>query len=185
MSSRPQLLVVLDLDETLIHASARIDPTAADFMSGPHPCAIRPHARELIAEIIDRYTVGVWTSAGSLHADTVVEELFGGPQSLAFVWSAAQCTDHRDLDTMETVSLKNLHKLRRRGFDLDRVIAIDDSPEKHRRNYGNLLRVQPWAGDRDDTELEDVRHLLRWLDQQPSVRRTELRGWRSREFWRP
>lgn len=175
---------MFDLDETLMHASARIAPPLADFMSGPHPCVVRPYARELIEECLERYDVGVWTSAGSLHADTVVGELFGNSQALLFVWSAAQCTPQRDFDTMETVPLKNLHKLRRLGFDLDRVVAVDDSPEKHRRNYGNLLRVRPWSGDRDDTELDDVRNFLRWLDQQPTVRQIEKRGWRSRQFWR-
>lgn len=52
-------LVVFDLDETLIHASVRASPSHADSMSGRHPCIIRPYARELIAECLDRYEVGV------------------------------------------------------------------------------------------------------------------------------
>jgi TFIIF-interacting CTD phosphatase-like protein len=179
-----RLLVVFDLDETLIHATLRIAPGMADFMSGPHPCAIRPHAIGLVEECLDRYDVAVWTSAGSLHAETVVSELFGDDAPLRFVWSAQHCTPYRNHETFEDVSLKNLHKLRRKGINLDRVIAIDDTPEKHQRSYGNLLRVQPWMGDREDTELDDVRRYLRWLDGQPSTRRVEKRGWRTQTHWR-
>jgi carboxy-terminal domain RNA polymerase II polypeptide A small phosphatase len=184
MSDTPPLLVVFDLDETLIHSSFGVHPALADFMSGPHPCVVRPYARELISECLDRYRVGVWTSAGSLHANTVVKELFGDADALRFVYSAEQCTPFRDFDTMETVAVKNLHKLRRRGFDLDRVVAIDDSPEKHRRNYGNLLRVKPWTGEQEDDELNDARLYLRWLDSHPSVRQVEKRGWRHQQSWR-
>ncbi len=184
MNARQPLLVVFDLDETLIHVSASVSSSQADFMSGRHACIVRPYARELIAECLDRYDVGVWTSAGSLHADAVVEALFSETRGPSFVWSAAQCTPHRDFDTMNEVSVKNLHKLRRRGVDLDRVVAIDDSPEKHRRNYGNLLHVHPWEGDLDDTELDDARVYLRWLALHPSVRAVEKRGWRRQQAWR-
>jgi carboxy-terminal domain RNA polymerase II polypeptide A small phosphatase len=179
-----RLLVVFDLDETLVHATTRISPAAADFTSGAHSCVVRPHARTLVGECLARYDVAVWTSAGSLHAETVVSEVFGDAARLRFVWSAEHCTPHRDLETFEDVPLKNLHKLRRRGIDLDRVVAIDDSPEKHQRTYGNLLRVQPWSGDQDDSELDDVRLYLRWLNRQPSIKKVEKRGWRHQTYWR-
>lgn len=178
------LLVVFDLDETLIHASSMIAAASADFRSGPYRCIVRPGARELVAHALERFDVGVWTSAGSLHCDSVVEALFPDRSALRFVWSAERCVRIRDFDRNEIVPLKQLNKLKGLGFGLDRIVAIDDSPEKHQRNYGNLLRVKPWMGEPDDDELFDVARYLNWLAVQESVRRVEKRGWRQQRHWR-
>jgi carboxy-terminal domain RNA polymerase II polypeptide A small phosphatase len=177
------LLVVFDLDETLIHGTNAIAEELADFMSGPHRCRYRPHALDLVGECLDRYDVGVWTSAGEGHAANVVDAVFGSSANLRFVWSNSRCTKTRDCETDEIVWIKDLSKLKKLGHNLDRVVAIDDSPEKHARNFGNLLRVQPWTGDQDDTELLDVGRYLEWLDHQPSVRKVEKRGWRNLTHW--
>jgi carboxy-terminal domain RNA polymerase II polypeptide A small phosphatase len=182
MSDR--LTVVFDLDETLIHGSQSIPSEWADFMSGPYRCMIRPHALDLIEECLGKYNVGIWTSAGVHHAASVVEALFDDPELLHFVWSAERCTDWRDFELNEMVSIKDLRKLKRLGHDLNRIVAIDDSPEKHQRNFGNLLRVRPWTGEQEDTELLDVAKYLNWLSTQPSVRSVEKRGWRNQTHWR-
>jgi TFIIF-interacting CTD phosphatase-like protein len=124
-----RLLVILDLDETLIHGSTSIAKETADFQSGPHRCLIRPHALDLIDALLDRFEVAVWTSAGELHAQSVVDALFESRDDLSFVWSASRCTDYRDFENDRTVSLKQSKKLRRYGYELDHVIAIDESPE--------------------------------------------------------
>ncbi len=65
------------------------------------------------------------------HATTcsVFEALFDVPERLHFVWSADRCTDWRDFEINEMVSIKDLRKLKRLGLDLKRMVAIDDSPE--------------------------------------------------------
>ena len=177
MSDR--LTVVFDLDETLIDGSQSIPAEKADFMSGPYRCMVRPRALDLIEECLEKYNVRVWTSAGVHHATSVVEALFEDPEHLHFVWSAERCTDWRDFELNEMVSIKDLRKLKRLRLDLNRIVAIDDSTEKHQRNFGNLLRVRPWTGEQEDTELLDVATYLRWLSSQPSVRSVEKRGWRN------
>jgi carboxy-terminal domain RNA polymerase II polypeptide A small phosphatase len=181
---KSRLLVIFDLDETLIHGSNATPVDCADFMSGPHRCRYRPHALDLVGGCFERYDVGVWTSAGEDHAASVVDAVFGSSANLQFVWSNSRCTKTRDYELDEIVWIKDLGKLKKLGYDLDRVVAIDDSPEKHARNFGNLLRVTPWTGDQDDTELQDVARYLQWLDQQPSVRSVEKRGWRNLTHWR-
>jgi carboxy-terminal domain RNA polymerase II polypeptide A small phosphatase len=178
------LLVILDLDETLIYANSSITPEAADFQSGPYGCIVRPYARQLIAALLDRFDVAVWTSAGESHADSVVAALFPSKEDLAFVWSSIRCTEYRDFENNRVVSLKNLRKLRRHGHDLSRVVAIDDSPEKYMRNYGNLVRVDPWMGEPGDTQLADLALYIEWLAAHPDVRRVEKRGWSRLASWR-
>ena len=148
---RQRLLVVLDLDETLVHGGGHIPRELADFHSGPCPCMVRPNARTFVKDCLDRYDVAVWTSAGEDHAHSVVGALFPDLQALSFVWTAAQCTERRDPETYESVSIKDLRKVRRAGYSLERTVVVDDSPEKHTRNFGNLLRVTPWTGQPGDT----------------------------------
>ena len=179
-----RLTVVFDLDETLIHGSQSIPVEWADFMSGPYRCMIRPHAFDLINECLDKYNVGIWTSAGVHHATSVVEALFDDPERLNFVWSAERCTDWRDFEFNEMVSIKDLRKLKRLGLDLNRIVAIDDSPEKHQRNFGNLLRVRPWTGEQEETELLGVAEYLNCLFPQTIQTSVEKRGWRNQTHWR-
>jgi carboxy-terminal domain RNA polymerase II polypeptide A small phosphatase len=56
--------------------------------------------------------------------------------------------------------------------------------KKHQGHFGNLLRVRPWTGEQEDTELLDVVKYLNWLSTQPSVRSVEKRGWRNQTHWR-
>jgi TFIIF-interacting CTD phosphatase-like protein len=179
-----RLLVILDLDETLIHASTSIAAEVADFQSGPYRCLIRPHALDLINALLDQFQVAVWTSAGESHARSVVDALFESRDNLSFLWSASRCTDHRDFENDRTVSLKQLKKLRRYGYELDRVVVIDDSPEKHMRNYGNLIRVVPWFGEPGDNQLEHLAEYVSWLNTHDDVRKVEKRGWPKQTHWR-
>ncbi len=85
----------------------------------------------------------------------------------------------RDFQSDTWVQIKNFAKLRRRGFDLDRVLVVDDSPEKHVKNYGNLLRVRPYEGAVDDDELLALATYLVSLSSLRDVRSIEKRRWRK------
>nr|WP_305119105.1 NIF family HAD-type phosphatase [Tahibacter harae] len=75
---------------------------------------------------------------------------------------------------------KPLRKLRRRDYGLRRVLVVDDSPEKHTRNYANLVAVQAFEGDPADDELPRLARYLEQLAPEPDHRRVEKRRWRRR-----
>ncbi len=56
---------------------------------------------------------------------------------------------------------------------------MDDSPEKHVKNYGNLLRVRPYEGAVDDDELLALATYLVSLASLRDVRSIEKRRWRK------
>ena len=58
---------------------------------------------------------------------------------------------------------KNLSKLRKLGFALERILMVDDSPEKLAQHYGNHIRVSPFTGDESDSELRDLLPFLESL----------------------
>lgn len=74
--------------------------------------------------------------------------------------------------------VKDLKTIRRVGYELERVIVVDDTAKKHERNYGNLVRVRPFEGQLDDDELLYLATYLETLAGVDDVRVVEKRGWR-------
>lgn len=172
-------LLVLDLDETLVHATETALAHPADFAVGPYHVYKRPHLAAFLGEVLAAFDVGVWTSSGERYAAQVIGRLFE-PSALKFVWSSARCTAARDWTTGEYTTIKNLAKLRRQGYALESIVAVDDTPSKYARSYGNLVTVREFVGDRLDDELLLLARYLRTLLPLPNVRAIEKRGWRER-----
>ena len=55
-----------------------------------------------------------------------------------------------------------------------------EAPEKHKDNYGNLVRVSDFTGDPADRELLLLKDYLNRLKLEPNVRTIEKRNWRAR-----
>lgn len=176
-SAKP--LLILDLDETLLFADENELARAPDFALGPYAVYRRPHLDAFLASVARRYTLAVWTSSNALYATGICAEIFSGGPAPAFVWARNRCTPRRDLANDSWTHAKHLSKLKRRGFDLRRVLVVDDSPDKHHRNYGNLVRVQPYFGALDDTELPRLGAYLDAIADVADFRRLEKRYWHA------
>lgn len=171
-------LLVLDLDETLIYASEQALDRDPDFQIGPYFVYRRPHLDEFIRRTREHFDLAVWTSSGAVYAHLVVQHIFPN-QPLRFVWASQRCTTVVDPMTGEYASTKNLRKLKRIGVELRSVIAVDDTPFKYRRSYGNLVCVSEFTGDPADTELRWLADYLLTLADVANVRSIEKRGWRN------
>jgi RNA polymerase II subunit A small phosphatase-like protein len=172
-------LLILDLDETLIYADTKPLGRPADFRAGPYFVHRRPHVDAFLAACLEWFEVAVWTSSSPSYAAVVVRHLVEDPGRLAFVWASERCTWSMDRECGEYRSSKNLRKVKKRGYRLEEVIVVDDSPEKHRRSYGNLVRVAPYYGRETDDELPALQAYLERLRAVENVRAVEKRGWRS------
>lgn len=171
-------LLILDLDETLIHASDDPLPVGESFRLGPYHACERPHVREFLRLVGERFRLAVWSSAGSAYVALVVERLFGGAEGLDFVWSRERCTQRFCPETYGYYWRKNLKKVKRLGYDLSQVIAVDDTPRKWEQSYGNLVTVRAFTGAVEDEELPLLARYLETLAGVEDVRRVEKRGWR-------
>jgi len=177
MKGSTRKLLVLDLDETLIHGCP--GASGGDFLAAGIPVFVRPGARVFLEQMAVTFDLAVWTSASSDYASEIVSALFhDSPQ---FVWCRERCVRRFDPETRETEFVKDLKKLRRLGWDLAQVLVVDDSPEKLARNYGNLVRVPPFTGAPDDL-LAHLAIFLAYLARQPDVRKIEKRRWQENMF---
>lgn len=174
------LLVVFDLDETLIHSAERPLARDPDFTIGPFPAYKRPFAEELLADCARDCTLAVWTSATRDYADAILDQLMPEGVSLAFVWTRERCTRRYMPEEQGYGWIKDLKKVKRRGFPLERVLMVDDIPGNLARQYGNYIRVTPYLGDENDRELVLLARYLRELREVENVRKIEKRGWQAR-----
>ncbi|MCB9399056.1 MAG: HAD family hydrolase [Acidobacteria bacterium] len=124
------------------------------------------------------FQVAVWTSSTAAYARSVCPLVFPDLERLAFIWARNRCTPTRIFALDHWVDAKPLQKLKRRGYDLARVLVVDDQPEKFTRNYGNLVQVTPFLGDPSDDELPHLAKYLAQLAAVPDVRTIEKRNWR-------
>ncbi|MGE0784856.1 MAG: NIF family HAD-type phosphatase [Sandaracinaceae bacterium] len=173
-------LLVLDLDETLIHATRAPLAREADFGVASFHVYRRPHLERFLAYVLERFRVGIWTSSSDLYARHVIRATFPADAPLAFIYTRERCTHHFDRESHDVVALKPLKKLRRFGYSPSHILAVDDSPEKWVRSHGNLVRVHPFEGDPHDDELLALSAYLDTLGAVPDVRPIEKRGWRLR-----
>ena len=179
---RERPLLILDLDETLLWATADEPDAPYDFHAFGYYVTKRPHLDIFLENAFSWFDVAVWTSSGEDYATAVVAEVFDDPSKLLFVYSSSRCTQRYDSDTAEHYFLKDLKKVKRKGFPLNRILMIDDSPEKLRRQYGNHLCLRPFEGDQGDRELLDVLPFLKWIRTQDDFRKIEKRDWRRRRL---
>jgi TFIIF-interacting CTD phosphatase-like protein len=186
VNSRDKLLI-LDLDETLVHATETPLAAEPDFVVFDYSVYQRPHLDTFIATCLEWFDVAVWTSSGTEYAAAVVAAIFPDPQLLKFVWASDRCSiacnyNHDLIDGYipQYYSRKPLKKVKRLGYKLESIIAIDDTPRKWENSYGNLVRIQPFIGDESDTELLDLLKYLDRLRHKDNIRQIEKRGWRER-----
>jgi TFIIF-interacting CTD phosphatase-like protein len=176
-----RLLIILDLDETLVHVTEHALVWRPHFTVRGYAGYRRPHLDAFFEELRGRYDLAVWTAAGRTYATEVLTEVMPRHAELAFLWCADRCTEHFDHETRDRTTIKRVEKVRKQGYDLARVIVVDDSPEKHLKNYGNLVPVKPFLGDPSDNELPAVARFIHSLEDEPNVRSVEKRYWRTGE----
>lgn len=186
----PNVLLILDLDETLLHASTRELGRPADFTLFDYHVYLRPHLPEFLREASRHFELAVWSSAADDYVAEVVRRIFPADVPLAFVWGRSRCTycfnhhafeesghaDYRD----HYDYVKVLKKLRRRGYRLERVLIVDDTPAKAKRNFGNAIYPSEYLGQPHDDELLRLLAYLLQLKDAENVRLIEKRDWAGR-----
>ncbi len=178
MLSDNRKLLILDIDETLVHASERPLDRKADFTLGNYFVYRRPFLSEFLAWSMGRFQVALWTSGSQSYAAEIAKMIYAGPSEFAFIWSQERCTWCYDTESQEHYWRKELKKVKRKGYDLSSVLIVDDKPVGLRHSYGNLIRVKPFYGDENDLELWLLRQYLETIKDVENVRTIEKRGWR-------
>ncbi|WP_299122920.1 HAD family hydrolase [uncultured Winogradskyella sp.] len=186
-----KILLVLDIDETLVHATPERLSRKADFKVFDYFVYLRPYLNDFLTDIKDDFLVSVWSSASDDYVEEVVKKIFPKDFDLKFVWGRSRCTPKRflhidDYDNSESRYLdhfnyiKPLKKVKKRGYNMDKILIVDDTPHKSSDNYGNAIYPKEYLGDTDDDELKELSKYLKTLKNIGNVRKIEKRGWRNK-----
>lgn len=184
-----KILLILDLDETLIYATRDELTHKADFKVGTYHVYKRPWLDEFISFVETNFIVAVWSSASDEYVEEVVKNIFPDESRLAFVWGRSRCVQKRNLQIDEQGYysddyyahyhfVKPLKKVKRHGFELDRILIIDDTPHKSQNNYGNAIYPSAYTGNTHDDELKLLMYYLAHLKGKKGLRSIEKRNWK-------
>ena len=179
-------LAILDVDETLIYASKEKLTRDPDFEVFDYNVYKRPYLNEFVNKLEKSYDIAIWSSAGNDYVNSIISQL-NLDVEIQFIWGRNETTQKRQLiDYYETGNdtelyyVKSLKKVKRKGYELERILIIDDSPHKSKLNYGNAIYPKSYKGDANDDELLKLIKYLETIKDEPNFRSIEKRNWRMK-----
>eukprot|EP00545_Synedropsis_sp_CCMP1620_P003280 CAMPEP_0119014088 /NCGR_PEP_ID=MMETSP1176-20130426/9348_1 /TAXON_ID=265551 /ORGANISM="Synedropsis recta cf, Strain CCMP1620" /LENGTH=282 /DNA_ID=CAMNT_0006967227 /DNA_START=58 /DNA_END=906 /DNA_ORIENTATION=+ len=186
------LVVVLDMDECLIHSqflsaqssnlAHQVLKPAEEWKTGddkenqdvvdsfqvrlPDGDMVhvnqRPHLHEFLARVSEKFETHVFTAAMEIYAKPVLDTL--DPHQTRFTkrWYRESC-----VQTQEGAFVKNLGVLQKNEA---RIVLVDNNPLSFLANPSNGILVTSFYSDADDQTLPAVLELLDELDGHDDVR---------------
>lgn len=135
LGPRRKNLLVFDLNGLLVYRVYRSNKP--DGRYGNHLVFRRPFAEEFMQFCLERFEVGIWSSAQEKNVDAVLDCMMANQRTrLLFVWGQSQCTDSgfKSLEKkMKPLFFKELkkvwHHFEEKHSESD-TLLIDDHPYK-------------------------------------------------------
>lgn len=172
-------LLVLDLDETLVHSRKAPLDRPADFHVPPFSCYIRPGATEFIRAASRWYEVAVWTASTPGYAHRVVRQVFPDTVQPRFVLTRNHCRRSYDAESRLYNVSKPLDRLEKLGFDLSSLLLVDNRPDSYFEQPDNGIPIEDYLGAAHDTELGRLLDYLEFVAPLEDVRMIDKTGWRE------
>ncbi|XP_004303039.1 PREDICTED: probable C-terminal domain small phosphatase [Fragaria vesca subsp. vesca] len=172
-------LLVFSLNGCLIHRVYGHDKAnipsdrSPDGTYGKHLVFKRPFAEEFMQFCLERFEIGIWSSAQEKHVDGILESVMGRIRNrLSFVWDQAECTDTGFKSVENTrkplfvKDLKGLWKYLDRKYSESDTLLIDDKPYKALLNppHTGIFLDSYTADNVDDNALDPKGKLGKFLD---------------------
>lgn len=173
-------LLVLDIDETLLYSSLEHLGREPDFVVAPYFVYKRPGVNKFLETCFDWFEVGIWTSATADYSEEILKNLMSNISRISFLWCRDKCTRRFDYETLREYYLKDIKKLKKKGYKIEKIIVIEDSRQAVQRNYGNAIIVQEYQGETNDDELLKLLRYLEKLGTVENVRTIDKRNWRNK-----
>jgi RNA polymerase II subunit A small phosphatase-like protein len=169
---RGRKTLVLDLDETLVHAKFldSVENKADHFFKINFKnkmlsvqLYIRPGAQDFIREMAKQYEVVIFTASRPAYANKVIDII--DPDNLvAHRLFRDSCSEHHIIDQdskgKTLLWVKDMSRLSRY---IDDVVIIDNSPSAYIYQKENGMPIDSWTGDQDDSDLYKYLNIFRMI----------------------
>ena len=171
----PQPLLVLDIDETLLFAATSPLPRACDYKAQRTWIYKRPHVDPFLRFCATHFETAVWTGARRSYTDEILRYVFSDFRP-AFVLCEQHCINMSPIDRRH-IAIKPLSNLSRLGYSLDRILAVDDTPENHCLNPENLIHIPPYRAAGECHALPLLQRYLEHIKDQAQLNTIDHRCW--------
>ncbi|RKO97834.1 hypothetical protein CXG81DRAFT_14814 [Caulochytrium protostelioides] len=165
---RRRKTLVLDLDETLIHSTARSArgyEHTIEVMLGKHVCLYfvfkRPFCDYFLQKVSSWYDVVIFTASMPEYADPVIDWLDKGRTMVQRRMFRNACTLHNG------TYVKDLEQI---NSDLSQICLLDNSPISYALQQDNGIPIDDWTQDPNDEALLDLLPFLEALRFTDDVR---------------
>ena len=178
---KSEILLVLDVDETLIHSVTKKDAfeltSKPDFsiLDGDYVVFTRPNVEQFLSDISKIYDLAIWSSATDDYLAAILTKITPKEVEYEFIWGRNRCTERYNSESQKPYHEKHLNKIK--SHSLDKILIVDDSVEKARANYGNLIPIKAFVTDKNDKVLVKLYQYLVSLKNVNDVRKIEKRSW--------
>ncbi|WP_299683009.1 HAD family hydrolase [uncultured Dokdonia sp.] len=177
--NKKNILLILDLDETLIHATEVQQDIPHCFTYADYYIYKRPYLEEFLKMVSVYFDLAIWSSADDRYVEDIVAQIKPPTIDFKFIWGRSRCTTRRDYSLDTYIHEKRLKKVKKQGYTIERMLIVDDSPEKTKDNYGNAIYINPFEGNQEDHELQLLLKYLSSIKELENIRNLEKRGWRN------
>lgn len=178
------MIIILDLDETLVHTSESVIPNLSYFKYDDLFVHKRPHLDFFIKKLMndDYYDFAVWSAGKYGYVHHIVNKIFPRTADIAFVMTRDDCNEKRDKPLYKARNLYNQlycgNQLIQTKKDplpvyiepktVHDFIIIDDREAVTSYDQLNHLQIPPFEGDSDDSELQILWEYLESNKGKPS-----------------
>lgn len=181
-------ILVLDLDETLIHSHHDGSPspltpaTPPDFIVRVkienHPVRFfvhkRPHVDFFLSMVSQWYDVVIFTASMEMYGMAVAKKLESNRNIFKQKFFRQHCTMDFNGYTKRLSTISQ---------DLSSIFIVDNSPAAYRQNPDNAVPIKSWFSEPHDTALLDLLPLLDALRFTHDVRTVLSRNLHLHRLW--
>lgn len=185
-------LLVLDVDETLIYATKPKLSRDEDCKVFDYYVYLRPNLETFLDQVKMNYKLAIWSSASDDYVSEVVKQTILNKYEFEFVWGRSKATYRRNFeqdelriygsDSSHYHYVKSLKKVKKMGYEIERILIVDDSSHKSKLNYGNAIYPKSYEGNTEDNELTILAKYLSSIKDCPNFRELEKRNWRTKHY---
>lgn len=155
----PEYTVVLDLDETLVHASLTPQPNSDCQFEVVMPdgtqyavyVKLRPGLMEFLKRLSENYELVLFTASKQVYAEKLISMLDPDKKYIKYRLYRDHCRQ---------VMLNYVKDLTVMARDLAKTVIVDNSPQAFSFQVENGIPIRSWFGDEDDNELEKVADMI-------------------------